>query len=282
MTSYIPATPAMRNLPALLAVKHTAQPAPIPVLAPDEDVLMVTVPQGNDVIDLKEGRSLRRCVQKGWLSKRPERGAFLKGWKPRYWRLVVHTIVGRVMADNLVGWTLGEIITSAWLLYYTDDLPTSEPKVTVSLDGRMAERIQDSSLRASHPDAFVVSHRRRRTYYLEATAADTPAGQSASVVTQSWIDAINTGIHCVNNLFLAGFKRHGQGPPRPAEIAISAVTLEASQRGLGLQLDTINAMRGDAGLPALSTSTVQSVLEAGGLLVESRPFMPPAPQYDGM
>jgi len=74
---------------------------------------------------LAEGQSLRRCVQKGWLFKRSEKTKWLRGWKRRFFRVVVHTTVTLLNEDMAMRGAqqprMDEVVTAAWLLYYDDE-----------------------------------------------------------------------------------------------------------------------------------------------------------------
>ena len=78
-----------------------------------------------DELILAEGQSLRRCVQKGWLMKFSDDARWIKGWKRRYFRVVVHTSVELLNADAAGRGAqlprMDEKVTAAWLLYYEDE-----------------------------------------------------------------------------------------------------------------------------------------------------------------
>ena len=89
---------------------------------PAGKTLLVRLPSGDgSFIELFENQVIKRCVMKGWLSRKPNPLiAFFRGWTKRYCRIIVHTKVERVPAYNPVGFSLDERIQSAWMMFYPD------------------------------------------------------------------------------------------------------------------------------------------------------------------
>lgn len=98
-----------------------AVPRNVPV-----DGLCTQIGMEPDELILAEGQSLRRCVQKGWLLKYSDDARWIKGWKRRYFRVVVHTSVELLNAEAAGRGAqlprMDEQVTAAWLLYYEDQL----------------------------------------------------------------------------------------------------------------------------------------------------------------
>lgn len=190
--------------------------------------MVVKVPQGTGELELTAGKQLRRCVQKGWLRKRPESGEWFKGWKRRYFRVVVHTQVVPIHADNPYGFSLDERIQTAMLHYYTDEDPSTEAKATVPLIGCDARMVTNAQVVAKNPYCFQITHPRRRTYYLDPVLPPQTPPEDAEAVSQNWVRIVNASIQTTGDLFVMRFKRQGQGPPPTAPTVPGAATAAAA------------------------------------------------------
>ncbi len=194
----------------------------------EEGNMVVKVPQGPGELELVQGKQLRRCVQKGWLRKRPEQGEWYKGWKRRYFRVVVHTEVVPIHASNAWGYSLDERIQAAMLHYYEDEDPSTEAKATVPLIGCDADMVNNPAVLAKYPHCFQVTHPRRRTYFLDPCLPEGTPPEDAEAVSRNWVQIIRAGVETTNDLFVKRFKRQGQGPPPAAPPVAGMATAAAA------------------------------------------------------
>lgn len=190
--------------------------------------MVVKVPQGPGELELVHGKQLRRCVQKGWLRKRPEQGEWYKGWKRRYFRVVVHTEVVPIHAANAWGYSLDEKIQAAMLHYYEDEDPGTEAKATVPLIGCDADMVNNPAVLAKYPYCFQVTHPRRRTYFLDPCLPEGTPPEDAEAVSRNWVQIIRAGVETTSDLFVKRFKRQGQGPPPAAPPVAGMATAAAA------------------------------------------------------
>ena len=81
--------------------------------------LLVRIPSINGSFQLLEDQKFKRCVLKGWLKSRPSGSlSSIFGWTTCFGRIVIGTKVQRVLARNDTGFSLDEVVTGAWLLFY--------------------------------------------------------------------------------------------------------------------------------------------------------------------
>ncbi|KAA0152302.1 hypothetical protein FNF27_01726 [Cafeteria roenbergensis] len=184
-----------------------------PRLAPRDErpKLLLKIGLDEAAFILAEGQSLRRCVQKGWLLKQSDPSRWIKGWKRRYFRVVVHTRVELLNEDLSMRGAqqprMDEVVTAAWLLYYEDELVT-EPKETIDLFGRRAGS-PEPSVERSFPSAFQVAHERRRTYVLRPCPIDNETEDLDVLADEStrWTHTINAAVDSIGRLFIERFRR---------------------------------------------------------------------------
>lgn len=160
---------------------------------------------------LTEGQTLRRCVLKGWLYKRSD-SSWRSNWAKRFFRVVVHTEVQRVMprsgaslAELKAPCPLEEFIKAAWLLYYIDDGPAKEAKASIALDGMSARATADPKLQRKFPNCFEVYHPRRRCYYLRPLEPDEALSKTQK--STHWVKCVNVALSTVDKLFTSKFRR---------------------------------------------------------------------------
>lgn len=85
---------------------------------------------------------------------------------------------------------------------------TGEPKETIDLYGRAADTPADARFQA-FPEAFQVSHDRRRTYYLRPAPSEGEMATAAELMADRtrWVQTINAAVESIGRLFVERFRR---------------------------------------------------------------------------